>query len=97
MKLIDAHEQDSYINEQDNTKRQSFKLAMYGVKQGGIGSILAGGLNLRKKQPKRDSVSSEDNNQPTPPQPSNSKSIKDEGNTSDQNGNFILLKLKKKK
>ena len=26
-----------------------FKLAAYGVKQGGIGSILAGGMHLRKK------------------------------------------------
>lgn len=33
----------------------SFKLAAYGVKQGGIGSILAGaagGMGLRKKAPK---------------------------------------------
>ncbi|CAO3622468.1 unnamed protein product [Mucor fragilis] len=30
------------------TKKDAFKLASYGVKQGGIGSILAGGFNLKR-------------------------------------------------
>ncbi|KAI8059640.1 SH3 domain-containing protein [Gongronella butleri] len=46
VKIIDAKD---HPLEEDKTKRQSFKLAAYGVKQGGIGSILAGGMGLRKK------------------------------------------------
>lgn len=41
--------------ETPTSNRNSFKLAAYGVKQGGIGSILAGaagGMGLRKKAPK---------------------------------------------
>lgn len=34
----------------------TFKLAAYGVKQGGIGSILAGGMGLRKKPGKQPSL-----------------------------------------
>lgn len=93
MKLIDTHEQDTEINDQDKSKRQSFKLAAYGVKQGGIGSILAGGFSLRKKSTKRDSLSSSEDNQAVSPPPSSSlsssinKSIKDEENAPiDQNG-----------
>ncbi|ORZ18827.1 SH3 domain-containing protein [Absidia repens] len=53
--IIDAsQEQTSGPDENDKTKRQSFKLAAYGVKQGGIGSILAGGFNLRKKGSKKE-------------------------------------------
>ncbi|KAI9304849.1 SH3 domain-containing protein [Cunninghamella echinulata] len=92
VKLIDTHEQDTEINDQDKSKRQSFKLAAYGVKQGGIGSILAGGFSLRKKSTKRDSLSSSEDNQSVSPPPSSSlsssinKSIKDEENTpTDQN------------
>ncbi|CAO3597902.1 unnamed protein product [Absidia cylindrospora] len=53
--IIDAsQDQISGPDENDKTKRQSFKLAAYGVKQGGIGSILAGGFNLRKKGSKKE-------------------------------------------
>lgn len=60
MKLIDAHEQVADAGESDASRRQSFKLAAYGVKQGGIGSILAGGFNLRKKGSKKDATGHED-------------------------------------
>ncbi|KAI8093275.1 SH3 domain-containing protein [Halteromyces radiatus] len=60
VKLIDAHEQSMDVDENDKNKRQSFKLAAYGVKQGGIGSILAGGFNLRKKTSKKDAVPQEE-------------------------------------
>lgn len=51
MKVIHSQE---VADENDAGQRQSFKLAAYGVKQGGIGSILAGGLSLRRKGHKRE-------------------------------------------
>jgi hypothetical protein len=60
VKLIDAHEQVADTGENVSSQRQSFKLAAYGVKQGGIGSILAGGFNLRKKGSKKDASGHEE-------------------------------------
>ncbi|SAL98162.1 hypothetical protein [Absidia glauca] len=56
VKIIDSQEMMSpnVADENDAGQRQSFKLAAYGVKQGGIGSILAGGFSLRKKGHKRE-------------------------------------------
>ncbi|CDH56114.1 predicted protein [Lichtheimia corymbifera JMRC:FSU:9682] len=54
VKIIDSTETMEEA-ETSTSNRNSFKLAAYGVKQGGIGSILAGaagGMGLRKKAPK---------------------------------------------
>ncbi|KAI8337010.1 SH3 domain-containing protein [Chlamydoabsidia padenii] len=68
VKLIDAHEQVPDGGDNDSSRRQSFKLAAYGVKQGGIGSILAGGFSLRKKGAKKDTSNHEE------PKPTSSSS-----------------------
>ncbi|CAO3578103.1 unnamed protein product [Absidia cylindrospora] len=64
VKLIDAHEQVPDVDENDKSRRQSFKLAAYGVKQGGIGSILAGGFSLKKKGTKKEETTSTQQQQP---------------------------------
>ncbi|KAI8337255.1 SH3 domain-containing protein [Chlamydoabsidia padenii] len=55
VELIDTQQKRS-PDATDAGQRQSFKLAAYGVKQGGIGSILAGGFNLRKNGHKKDEL-----------------------------------------
>ncbi|KAF7727110.1 hypothetical protein EC973_007971 [Apophysomyces ossiformis] len=57
VKIIEANEESgSAAEEVDPRSRHGFKLAAYGVKQGGIGSILAGGFPLRKKTVRRTSI-----------------------------------------
>ncbi|KAI8879754.1 SH3-domain-containing protein [Backusella circina FSU 941] len=57
----------------DTKSKNGFKLAAYGVKQGGIGSILAGGFNTKRRSSTRSSsmdntVSKQDISKPSPPQ-----------------------------
>ncbi|KAG2227145.1 hypothetical protein INT45_003875 [Circinella minor] len=87
VKLVDATEQlessDTANTSGDSKSTKSpFKLAAYGVKQGGIGSILAGGMNLRKKSGgsnNRTSIAEEDHSggpSPTEQKPSTSSDNK---------------------
>ncbi|ORY96518.1 SH3 domain-containing protein [Syncephalastrum racemosum] len=71
VKIIDATEEVEHGDapsaiDHDGKSKPSFKLAAYGVKQGGIGSILAGGMGLRKKSTKRTSVAEEEHNESAP-------------------------------
>ncbi|KAL1933357.1 hypothetical protein VTP01DRAFT_7447 [Rhizomucor pusillus] len=65
VKLVETMEENEPNAEQK--PKSTFKLAAYGVKQGGIGSILAGGMGLRKKPGKQPSL---DENQEATPSPS---------------------------
>ncbi|KAG0171161.1 hypothetical protein DFQ28_000231 [Apophysomyces sp. BC1034] len=57
VKVIEAHEEmEATTEDGDPGSRHGFKLAAYGVKQGGIGSILAGGFLSRKKTARRTST-----------------------------------------
>ncbi|KAI9491339.1 SH3 domain-containing protein [Zychaea mexicana] len=69
VKPVDAAEELESSDTTADAKpgKNSFKLAAYGVKQGGIGSILAGGMSLRKKSgPGRTSIAEEEH-APSPP------------------------------
>jgi hypothetical protein len=83
VKLIDAHEQVADTGENVSSQRQSFKLAAYGVKQGGIGSILAGGFNLRKKGSKKD-ASGHEETKPVQTSPSHQQSQQQQKEPSQQ-------------
>ncbi|KAI8143851.1 SH3 domain-containing protein [Fennellomyces sp. T-0311] len=73
VKLVDAAEIESADGADAKTGKNSFKLAAYGVKQGGIGSILAGGMGLRKKGGGRTSIAEDDHahSEHSHPQPPN--------------------------
>ncbi|KAI7907595.1 SH3 domain-containing protein [Cokeromyces recurvatus] len=45
---VEFVEENSHPGDEENKTKHGFKLAAYGVKQGGIGSILAGGLPLKR-------------------------------------------------
>ncbi|ORX62162.1 hypothetical protein DM01DRAFT_1073510 [Hesseltinella vesiculosa] len=80
VKVIEAKEEPV---EEDKTKRQSFKLAAYGVKQGGIGSILSGGILRKKTAPKKEESPA--------PQPEASKSPEVKSTPSPSEQHAIVL------
>jgi len=71
--------QSSEEPEAESKPKPGFKLAAYGVKQGGIGSLLAGGIPVlrpggAKKTHSQDSISKQETPTPKPPQAAAAKS-----------------------
>ncbi|KAI9270764.1 SH3 domain-containing protein [Phascolomyces articulosus] len=71
VKLVDEAESADTATADTKPSKSPFKLAAYGVKQGGIGSILAGGMHLRKKSggPSRTSIAEEEHQPHAAPPP----------------------------